>query len=130
MLALFGTFLVVTPVLGVQASLNQVDVVAQSYPIVSLLLAIVAVLFIGSFEELAFRGAIQSLIRSVAGPRVGTGAAALVFGLFHALAAVGPGVIAYIAYATAGLSSDTSMNAPITSSSWRSHTVPTMLKNK
>lgn len=101
MLALLGTFLVVTPVLGVKASLNQVDVVAQSYPIVSLLLAIVAVLFIGPFEELAFRGAIQGLIRNVAGPRVGIGAAALVFGLFHALAAVGPGVIAYIAYTTA-----------------------------
>lgn len=101
MLALLGFFVVVAPLLGVQASLNRVDAVAQSYPIVSLLLAVVAVLFIGPFEELAFRGTIQGVIREVAGPRVSIVVAAFIFGLFHALAAVGSGVVTYIAYATA-----------------------------
>ncbi|WP_338741202.1 CPBP family intramembrane glutamic endopeptidase [Haloplanus salilacus] len=94
-------------VLEVQAAQNQVVATGQQNPRYFLYMIPVAVLLVGPFEELVFRGGVQGILRRTWGPGVAIVVASILFGSVHIFALLGgggTGQLAYIAVAaTLGL---------------------------
>jgi hypothetical protein len=78
-------------VLGVQVAQNQVVVTGQQDPRYFLYMIPVAILLVGPFEELVFRGGVQGILRRTWGPSVAIVVASVLFGLVHWIALTGGG---------------------------------------
>jgi membrane protease YdiL (CAAX protease family) len=78
-------------VLGVQVAQNQVVVTGQQDPRYFLYMIPVAILLVGPFEELVFRGGVQGILRRTWGPSVAIVVASVLFGLVHWVALTGGG---------------------------------------
>lgn len=76
-------------VLGVQVAQNQVVVTGQQDPRYFLYMIPVAILLVGPFEELVFRGGVQGILRRTWGPSVAIVVASVLFGLVHWIALTG-----------------------------------------
>jgi len=77
--------------LGVQVAQNQVVVTGQQDPRYFLYMIPVAILLVGPFEELVFRGGVQGILRRTWGPSVAIVVASVLFGLVHWVALAGGG---------------------------------------
>jgi len=75
--------------LGVQVAQNQVVVTGQRDPRYFLYMIPVAILLVGPFEELVFRGGVQGILRRTWGPSVAIVVASVLFGLVHWIALTG-----------------------------------------
>jgi len=78
-------------VLGVTVAQNQVVVTGQQDPRYFLYMIPVAILLVGPFEELVFRGGVQGILRRTWGPSVAIVVASVLFGLVHWVALTGGG---------------------------------------
>jgi len=78
-------------VLGIQVAQNQVVVTGQQDPRYFLYMIPVAILLVGPFEELVFRGGVQGILRRTWGPGVAIVVASVLFGLVHWIALTGGG---------------------------------------
>jgi len=78
-------------VIGVQVAQNQVVVTGQQDPRYFLYMIPVAILLVGPFEELVFRGGVQGILRRTWGPAVAIVVASVLFGLVHWIALTGGG---------------------------------------
>jgi membrane protease YdiL (CAAX protease family) len=78
-------------VLGVQVAQNQVVVTGQQDPRYFLYMIPVAILLVGPFEELVFRGGVQGILRRTWGPSVAIVVSSVLFGLVHWIALTGGG---------------------------------------
>jgi membrane protease YdiL (CAAX protease family) len=94
-------------VLDIQAAQNQVVATGQQNPRYFLYMIPVAILLVGPFEELVFRGGVQGILRRTWGSGVAIVVASILFGAVHIFALLGgggTGRLAYIAVAaTLGL---------------------------
>jgi membrane protease YdiL (CAAX protease family) len=94
-------------VFDIQAAQNQVVATGQQNPRYFLYMIPVAVLLVGPFEELVFRGGVQGILRRTWGSGVAIVVASILFGSVHIFALLGgggTGQLAYIAVAaTLGL---------------------------
>ena len=91
--------------LGVSVAQNQVVATGQQNPEFLLYMIPVSLLFVGPFEELVFRGAVQGLLRRAFGVGFAIAIASALFGVVHWIALTGGGSrFTYIAVAaTLGL---------------------------
>lgn len=89
--ALGGVILVgvVVQAVGVEAGSNQISEVAADVPIILLVLIPASFLIIGPFEELLFRGVVQTRLRESFGPAPGIVLASLLFAAVHVVALSG-----------------------------------------
>jgi membrane protease YdiL (CAAX protease family) len=78
-------------VLGISVAQNQVVVTGQQDPRYFLYMIPVAILLVGPFEELVFRGGVQGILRRTWGPSVAIVVASVLFGLVHWIALTGGG---------------------------------------
>jgi membrane protease YdiL (CAAX protease family) len=78
-------------VLGVSVAQNQVVVAGQRDPRYFLYMIPVAILLVGPFEELVFRGGVQGILRRTWGPAAAIVVASVLFGLVHWIALTGAG---------------------------------------
>ena len=78
-------------VLGISVAQNQVVVTGQQDPRYFLYMIPVAILLVGPFEELVFRGGVQGILRRTWGPGVAIVVASVLFGLVHWIALTGAG---------------------------------------
>ncbi|AZH24485.1 CPBP family intramembrane glutamic endopeptidase [Haloplanus aerogenes] len=78
-------------VLGITVAQNQVVVTGQQDPRYFLYMIPVAILLVGPFEELVFRGGVQGILRRTWGPSVAIVVASVLFGLVHWVALTGGG---------------------------------------
>lgn len=78
-------------VLGIQVAQNQVVVTGQQDPRYFLYMIPVAILLVGPFEELVFRGGVQGILRRTWGPSVAIVVTSVLFGLVHWIALTGGG---------------------------------------
>jgi len=78
-------------VAGVEVAQNQVIATGQQDPRYFLYMIPVAVLLVGPFEELVFRGAVQGILRRTWGSSVAIAVASVLFGVVHWLALIGSG---------------------------------------
>ncbi|MFB6102072.1 MAG: lysostaphin resistance A-like protein [Haloplanus sp.] len=78
-------------ILGVQVAQNQVVVTGQQDPRYFLYMIPVAILLVGPFEELVFRGGVQGILRRTWGPSVAIVLSSVLFGLVHWVALTGGG---------------------------------------
>jgi membrane protease YdiL (CAAX protease family) len=76
-------------VLGIQVAQNQVVATGQQDPRYFLYMIPVAILLVGPFEELVFRGGVQGILRRTWGPWVAIVVASVLFGLVHWVALTG-----------------------------------------
>jgi membrane protease YdiL (CAAX protease family) len=76
---------------GVDVAQNQVVATGQQNPRYFLYMIPVAILLVGPFEELVFRGGVQGILRRTWGPGVAIVVASVLFGLVHWIALVGAG---------------------------------------
>jgi len=79
----------VLTVLGISVAQNQVVVTGQQDPRYFLYMIPVAILLVGPFEELVFRGGVQGILRRTWGPSVAIVVASVLFGLVHWVALTG-----------------------------------------
>jgi hypothetical protein len=77
--------------LGVQVAQNQVIVAGREDPRYFLYMIPVAILLVGPFEELVFRGGVQGLLRRTWGASVAVVVASVLFGVVHWIALTGGG---------------------------------------
>lgn len=84
--------------LGISPAQNQVVVMGRRNPVVFLYLIPIALLFVGPFEELVFRGAAQGTLRRTFGPTVAVAVASALFGAVHLVALIGGGSLGELAY--------------------------------
>jgi hypothetical protein len=77
--------------LGVQVAQNQVIATGRRDPRYFLYMIPVAVLLVGPFEELVFRGGVQGILRRTWGPGVAVVVASVLFGVVHWIALTGGG---------------------------------------
>ena len=103
LVALIGAAAVVgqlLSVLGIEVAQNQVVEIGRQNPEFFLYMIPVSLLFVGPFEELLFRGAVQGLLRRAWGPAVAIVAASAMFGVVHWIALTGGGSrLSYVAIA-------------------------------
>jgi len=78
-------------VLGVEVAQNQVVVTGQQDPRYFLYMIPVAILLVGPFEELVFRGGVQGILRRTWGPSVAIVVSSVLFGFVHWVALTGGG---------------------------------------
>ncbi|MFB6107933.1 MAG: lysostaphin resistance A-like protein [Haloplanus sp.] len=78
-------------ILGVQVAQNEVVVAGQQDPRFFLYMIPVSLLLVGPFEELVFRGTVQSILRRTWGSSVAVVVASVLFGLAHWVALTGGG---------------------------------------
>ena len=93
-LALVGAQLVIARLLtalSVEVAQNQVVVTGQRDPSYFLYMIPVAILLVGPFEELVFRGGVQGILRRTWGPSVAIALSSVLFGLVHWIALTGGG---------------------------------------
>ncbi|MFB6194938.1 MAG: lysostaphin resistance A-like protein, partial [Haloplanus sp.] len=86
--------------LGVRVAQNQVVATGQQDPRYFLYMIPVAILLVGPFEELVFRGGVQGILRRTWGPSVAIVVASVLFGLLHWFALTGSGAVAKVPYVT------------------------------
>ena len=85
---------------GVDVAQNQVVETGQQNPRYFLYMIPVTLLFVGPFEELVFRGAVQGTLRRAFRPMVAVAIASGLFGLVHLVALTGGGSqLTYVAVA-------------------------------
>ena len=85
---------------GVDVAQNQVVETGRQNPRYFLYMIPVTLLFVGPFEELVFRGAVQGTLRRAFRPMVAVGIASGLFGLVHLVALTGGGSqLTYVAVA-------------------------------
>lgn len=86
---------------GISPAQNQVVATGRRNPVVFLYMIPVALLFVGPFEELVFRGAAQGLLRRALGPTLAILVASALFGAVHLIALIGgnTGQLAYVGIA-------------------------------
>ncbi|WP_251329328.1 CPBP family intramembrane glutamic endopeptidase [Haloplanus pelagicus] len=92
--ALVGAQIVIARLLtalSVEVAQNQVVVTGQQDPRYFLYMIPVAVLLVGPFEELVFRGGVQGILRRTWGPAVAIALSSVLFGLVHWIALTGGG---------------------------------------
>ncbi|WP_251341639.1 CPBP family intramembrane glutamic endopeptidase [Haloplanus halophilus] len=77
--------------LSVEVAQNQVVVTGQQDPRYFLYMIPVAILLVGPFEELVFRGGVQGILRRTWGPSVAIALSSVLFGLVHWIALTGGG---------------------------------------
>ena len=103
--AILATAAVVNQLLaqfGVNVAENQVVAMGQRNPVYFLYMIPVTILFVGPFEELVFRGAVQGTLRRAFRPMVAVVIASGLFGLVHFVALTGGGSrLTYVAVAAA-----------------------------
>jgi membrane protease YdiL (CAAX protease family) len=90
--ALVGAQLVIARLLtalSVEVAQNQVVVTGQQDPRYFLYMIPVAILLVGPFEELVFRGGVQGILRRTWGPSVAITLSSVLFGLVHWIALTG-----------------------------------------
>jgi membrane protease YdiL (CAAX protease family) len=78
-------------VLGIEVAQNQVIATGQQDPRYFLYMIPVAILLVGPFEELVFRGGVQGILRRTWGPSVAIAVSSALFGLVHWVALTGSG---------------------------------------
>jgi hypothetical protein len=76
---------------GIDVASNQVIQTGRQNPQYFLYMIPVALLFVGPFEELVFRGTVQGLFREAYGPAVAIVVASALFGVVHWVALTGNG---------------------------------------
>lgn len=76
---------------GVDVAQNQVVTTGQQNPRYFLYMIPVAILLVGPFEELVFRGGVQGILRRTWGPGVAIVVASVLFGFVHWIALTGAG---------------------------------------
>lgn len=86
---------------GITPAQNQVITMGQQDPVVFLYMIPIALLLVGPFEELVFRGAAQGLLRRALGPTLAVAIASTLFGAVHLVALIGgnAGQLAYVGIA-------------------------------
>ncbi len=85
---------------SVDVAENQVVETGRRNPVYFLYMIPVTILFVGPFEELVFRGAVQGTLRRAFRPMVAVVIASTLFGLVHLVALVGGGSqLSYVAVA-------------------------------
>ncbi|MFC7172842.1 CPBP family intramembrane glutamic endopeptidase [Haloplanus litoreus] len=92
--ALVGAQLVIARLLtalSIEVAQNQVVVTGQQDPRYFLYMIPVAILLVGPFEELVFRGGVQGILRRTWGPSVAITLSSVLFGLVHWVALTGAG---------------------------------------
>jgi len=76
---------------SVEVAQNQVVVTGQRDPRYFLYMIPVAILLVGPFEELVFRGGVQGILRRTWGPSVAIALSSVLFGTVHWIALTGAG---------------------------------------